>query len=298
MKRISIFILVITTLITSMLQPPSKTAASQNDGMTLDDILATEQEKNNKYLPQIEEQMSQFIAAQNSENSMNTASSTGRGELLTSYDLSGLYQVYIMDHLFITAVKETGSFADAITGDIQWKIPIQTNNGNIGLATMYEKDGKLYHVGNTIGEAAQTWMITEEAIRNAIAEADLADNAFLSMQLAHSYLYNTTFVYLTTTESEYLVPFSYYAEQIRLENGKLYTVSEIIDIFDSYFDEQQLIDNPNSNGGAPFRQQPRILSGQDEAPKTTIPVTTAVLVILVSVVGILLLVRYMKKQAG
>lgn len=262
----------------------------------IDNVLADENEEKSRYLPELESILSNAVSAQGSRTEQNTVSLQKTADTFSNYDMEGAYQVYILDALLVTALKDTGSFASVITDTVQWKVPVTTADGVSGLAVIAEKDGVLEYSGTSVGEATETWYITDEQIRNAVIAADALTDEINSMQITHSYFYSTTFVYLIAEGEEYLIPFSYYADRINLENGKLYTVSEITDIFDMYFDEQRIIDSPNSNGGVPFRGRPLTSSEQSDSPSAVLSVKTAAVIVFVSIAGILVLVYYVKKQ--
>ncbi|MDE7297299.1 MAG: hypothetical protein K2N94_00535 [Lachnospiraceae bacterium] len=277
MKRISFFTLCILVLFLNISTAESMmhVMALPDKETAIDDLITDKNMERDKYSSQIEGILSRHASGQNSQNTTYMAAQQTEKDAASIYDLSGAYQVHILEPLLISILKETGSFASAITDTVQWKIPVTTGSEEIGLAVLLEKNGSLSYVGMMAGENARTWMVKDEAIRNAVMKSDGLSDTVDSLKIAHSYLYETTFVWLTAGEEEYLIPFSYYADRIHLENGKLYTVSEITGIFDKYFDEQKLIDSPGSYGGVPFKEQP------------IIPAKLVISVVFASIVGII-----------
>ena len=71
-------------------------------------------------------------------------------------------------------------------------------------------------------------------------------------------MYQTTFVYLQNADGEYLIPYSVDADEVGIQNEKTYTVSELMKIFSKYYDEEQVVKNPNYNGGVPARESRRM----------------------------------------
>lgn len=296
MKRILIFSLCTLFWLSAAKEARVYAMTSEERETMIDNVLEDKNEEKAQYMSELERVLSNVVSAQSDQTEQNTVSLQRTGDTLLNYDIAGAYQVYILDTLLVTALKDTGSFASAISDTVQWKVPVTTADGVSGMVVLLEKDGVLEYVGTSVGEAVETWFVTDEQIRNAVTLADEVTGGINSMQIAHSYLYNTTFVYLIAEDEEYLIPFSYYAERIELENGKLYTVSEITDIFDMYFDELQLIDSPNNNGGVPFRTRILISTGQDESRQAVLPVETAAAVIAASLAGIFVLTYYIKKS--
>lgn len=173
---------------------------------------------------------------------------------VASYDLSGAYQVYMMEPLFLTIYNETGSFASIITDTVQWKVPIKESGGEDGLAVFSEGEDGLTFAGTVMGEATNTWIVNDEKIRTSVAQSKQIRSEIGKLQIVHSYMYQTTFAYLQNADGEYLIPYSVDADEVGIQNGKTYTVSELMKIFNKYYDEEQVIKNPNHNGGVPARE--------------------------------------------
>lgn len=188
-------------------------------------------------------------------NGINILSRDGYREKITEYDLDGAYQVYLLEPLLVTAYDETGSFSEAITDSVQWKIPIKTESGTAGLAVVNESDTGLTFSGTIVGDTSSTWYVNEEKIISGVKNAVNMKEPVESICIVHSYMYYTTFVYLYSSNAEYLIPYSIYADELHLENGKVYSVSDVMKAFRKCFDESEVINHPNNNGGVPFRRQ-------------------------------------------
>lgn len=188
-------------------------------------------------------------------NGINILSRDGYRENITEYDLDGAYQVYLLEPLLVTVYDETGSFSEAITDSVQWKIPIKTESGTAGLAVVNESDTGLTFSGTIVGDTSSTWYVNEEKIIAGVKNAVNMKESVESICIVHSYMYYTTFVYLYSSNAEYLIPYSIYADELHLENGKVYSVSDVMKAFRKCFDESEVINHPNHNGGVPFRRQ-------------------------------------------
>ncbi len=202
-------------------------------------------------LSEIEELMNDNLF----QKDINVLSREGYREKITEYDLDGAYQVYILEPLLATVYNETGSFSEAITDSVQWKIPIKTESGTAGLAVVNESDMGLTFSGTIVGDTSSTWYVNEEKIIASVNNAINMKEPIESICIVHSYMYYTTFVYLYSSNAEYLIPYSIYADELHLENGKVYSVSDVMKAFSKCFDESEVINHPNNNGGVPFRRQ-------------------------------------------
>lgn len=227
------------------------------------------------YITDMEDILNQEVAHHEAAGSERAASGGMEAYDIVSYDIKGAYQVNILEPLLVTALQTTGSFADAVTDTVQWKIPVTLANGSPGLATIVEGDDGLTVAGVAIDVTSP---VGDAAIVQSVAQSAIMDQPPASLQITHSYLYNTTFVYLCNEEGEYLIPYSDLADTIGLKNGSVYTVAEITKIFNKHFDETQLSENPDQlMGSAPFRQQP------------VIPVWVAIPLLVASFAGIVVL---------
>ncbi|MCM1191901.1 MAG: hypothetical protein NC123_05325 [Butyrivibrio sp.] len=209
----------------------------------------------------------------------------GYQDKITEYDLEGAYQVYILEPLLVTAYDETGSFSETITDSVQWKIPIKTESGTPGLAVVNESDIGLTFSGTIVGDTSSIWYVNEEKIIASVNNAINMKGPIESICIVHSYMYYTTFVYLYGSDAEYLIPYSIYADKLNLENGKVYSVSDVMKAFNKCFDESEVINNPDNNGGVPFRRQ-------------GITVYGAALVTVASILLIIALVFFLLKTKG
>lgn len=229
---LSVFITV-SVITVSLCLPIS---AAKNSSHGVDELIKDKNSSYSAYMPQIETILDK-------ETDIKT------------YDLSGAYRVYITESLFLTELNKTGSFEKTLTDKIQWKVPVVTQEDNLGLVTLNENDGVLSWSANEVGESSQNFYITDEKIKTAVQNATKITGDLDDMKIAHSYMYYTTFVYLKNSQDEYLIPFSCYPDEIGIKNGEVYTVGEIQKKFNKCFDEENLIENGDANSGLPFRKQ-------------------------------------------
>lgn len=248
MKKTLLIFLSLLLAVTMTAGTVANAAADEGDH-GLDRLLKEEELAKEAVLPQLEKIMQEAAAEQYSGEGI----SYGAVDTIASYDIDNAYRVNMLEPLLLTSIKENGDFKSAISTTVQWKIPIVTTQGEPGIAILLEEDGKLSYMGIGVGEATQNWYITKADIESAVSNSTIIKKELTTLQIVHSYMYDTAFVYLSDGENEYLIPFSYLDKEIKIESGTVYSVSQIEKKFNRCFDEQQLIDSPMSNGGAPFR---------------------------------------------
>lgn len=253
MKRIISILVPLFLVLTLTLGTIVSAGAVADDSHGIDALLQEANAERAAYAAQINEIMSELMAEADSSDTAHQANLQGDADVVASYDLDNAYRVSILDSLFLTALAESGDFQATLTDVVQWRVPITTADGEAGFAVLLEEDGELSYVGLVAGEAAKTWYISEEAIRSAVTASDEIQGTLTSMQIVHSFVYYTAFVYLSDGENEYLIPFSYSADECGIENGALYSLSEVERQFNLYYDESQLTDAPLENNGAPVR---------------------------------------------
>lgn len=251
---------------------------SEDESPLIRDAMSKMSNTKTERLSEIEELMNDNLF----RNDTNVFRMDGYREKITEYDLNGAYQVYILEPLLVTIYDETGSFSEAITDSVQWKIPIKTESGTAGLAVVSESDKGLTFSGTIVGDTSSTWYVNEEEIIASVNNAKSMKEPVESICIVHSYMYYTTFVYLYSSDAEYLIPYSIYADELNLENGKVYSVSDVMKAFRKHFDESEVINNPDNNGGVPFRRQGVTVYG-------------AVLVSIASILLLIVLVFYLLK---
>lgn len=170
-----------------------------------------------------------------------------------TYDINDAYRVTMTESLLLTILNDGKDFKDVISDVVQWKLPIVTAAGKPEMLVFLEEDGVISYSGKSSGETTNIWQITTEGIREAVRNATAFDGEIDAIQIVHSYLYNTAFVYMDGANSDYLIPYGVHAEKTGLENGKVYTVSEVIEKFNKCFDEKSVMENPSYNGGVSFK---------------------------------------------
>lgn len=262
-------------------------ASSSKNIETIDSLITKKSELTDNYRAQMEKILTQLVNEKSLHNDGNFKDLQGQPDLVASYDLDGAYRVAVLEPLFLTITSEKQDISAAITDTIQWKIPIITDKGEPGLVVLLEEDNVLSYLGMSVGKATNTWKIQDDEIKQAAKTGLEFDGKVNSMQMIHSYLYNTTFVYFDGEKSDYLIPYSTYSEEIGLENGKIYTASEVLKKFNTCFDEKLITDNPSYNGGAPFRTN------------TMSPLFVAILFFFtIGSISLVVILRHKRKQNG
>lgn len=209
-------------------------------------IYATPSNDNVAMIEPLIEEMEQMHASYHSQIE-NLIQENG---LAGTYDINDAYRVTMTESLLLTILNDGKDFKDVIADVVQWKLPIVTAAGKPEMLVFLEEDGVISYSGKSSGKTTNIWQITTEGIREAVRNAPVFDGEIDSIQIVHSYLYNTAFVYLDGANSDYLIPYGVHAEETELENGTVYTVSEVIEKFNKCFDEKSMMENPSHNGGA------------------------------------------------
>lgn len=220
-------------------------ANAYNDNLTMiEPIIEAMEQRDSSYYPQIEEIMLKLS---------DEESRQGAVAIVESYNITDAYRVVLTESPLLTFLNEGNEFKDAASDIVQWKIPFVNTKGEMSLAVLSEKDGVLSYSGMYAGVDKEIENINMESIRKAVSDASEFDGKIDSMQIMHSYLYDTTFVYMDGEKSDYVILYSKYSKETGLENEKVYTVSEFVEQFNKCFDENSMMENPSHNGGVPFR---------------------------------------------
>ena len=288
MKKMTKYIfsvVLILVVVCSALITPIK--AAESDGKGINQLIDEKNKSYNEYIQQMETIMQGLVNEKELYDNSNAKDLRGSPDIVVSYDLSNAYRIYRMESQILTILDKTGSFKETFTDVVQWKIPIVTQKGDNGLVTLLEENGQLSWVATEVGEATQTWYISDTKIENAIQQSRKINGKIDSMQIAHSYAYYTTFVYLCSGKNEYLIPFSYYAKEIGINNGEVYTVSEISKKFNDCFEETKKVADDDSiiyGSGPIFKNKPTILE------------VTLVCSVVIGVVALIIVIRRRKKH--
>ncbi len=241
-KRIRYILSLIMSLvlIASLWLPVS---ALESDMCGLEKLIDEKNKSYNEYIQQMETIMQGLVAQKELYDNSNANDFQGEPDYVSTYDLENAYRVFIVENRFLTELNQRGSFTDTLTDKTQWKVPVVTQKGDNGLVTLLEENGKLSWVATEVGEATENLYVSDAKIKNAAQKAKEVKGDFDDMKIAHSYMYNTTFVYLSSDKEEYLIPFSCYSKEIGINNGELYTVSQIQKKFNNCFVEETDVDN-------------------------------------------------------
>ncbi len=234
-------IVIILVVACSVLVAPIKAVGSEVKGIS--QLINEKNHSYSQYAQQIETIMQGLVAQKDLYDSSSSKDLRGEPDYVSTYDLENAYRVFIADNLFLTKLNQSGSFTDILTDKIQWKVPVVTQKGDNGLVTLLEENGKLSWVATEVGEATENLYVSDAKIKNAVEKAKEVKGDFDDMKIAHSYMYNTTFVYLNSDKEEYLIPFSCYFKEIGINNGELYTVSQIQKKFNNCFEEETNVDD-------------------------------------------------------
>lgn len=169
----------------------------------------------------------------------------------SGYDMNKSYKVYDLYGLIIDEYKENTNFESLIPNE--YKICVPADNILITLEENAQSNGYEVIGTETIDEESYIDMKMEnETVCKMISDTGekITDNKNL-----HSWVYDMYFVYVKTTQNEYIVPyFSGLVDEAiagRIEKCKLYKADELISAMNNTFDIESF--DPNSEGGINFK---------------------------------------------
>lgn len=167
---------------------------------------------------------------------------------LENYDLNKAYKSYCIDGYMIDTYKENNNFASLITDDYRIFVPTQRQ-----VVTLYPVDGKLKAIGSESIDNPDE-LIDFNAETERVKEQ--INEEIIDIIHANSFLYYLDIIYIKTVDNEYVVPYfsaPLMMEEIgnRIENGKIYKVSDFMKAMDNTFDIEDI--DPMTFGGVPIK---------------------------------------------
>lgn len=211
------------------------------------------------------EKVNEIISAQVSENeiseinvilleqegiAVSESNAKGSTSMLKSHDTNNIYKVYSLPVLMLTAYKENPTIDSLLTDDCVWEICANSILSENSIVRISTKNGEKFFSG--IAERTDSY-VTNEKIVSAIEQGGLLVSAINEIKIAKSEIYHSYFVFVTTVETDYVIPFPAREDFLGVETGKLYTLDDMIKTMDGIFDEAALEKNQDSYGGVPLR---------------------------------------------
>lgn len=212
-----------------------------------------------------DEKINEIISAQVTENEISEISAilleqegivvsgsnaTGKTSMLKSHNMNNIYKVYKLPILMLTAYKENPTINSLLTDDCIWEIHANSILSENSIVQVSIINGEKKFAG--IAEKTDSY-VTNEKIALAIEQGGLPVSDIKEIKIAKSDIYHSYFVFVTTAETNYIIPFPSLEDYLGVETGKLYTLDEMMKTMDGIFDEAKLSENPDSYGGVPLR---------------------------------------------
>ncbi len=212
-----------------------------------------------------DEKINEIISAQVTENEISEISAilleqegivvsgsnaTGKTSMLKSHNMNNIYKVYKLPILMLTAYKENPTINSLLTDDCIWEIHANSILSENSIVQVSIINGEKKFAG--IAEKTDSY-VTNEKIALAIEQGGLPVSDIKEIKIAKSDIYHSYFVFITTAETNYIIPFPSLEDYLGVETGKLYTLDEMMKTMDGIFDEAKLSENPDSYGGVPLR---------------------------------------------
>lgn len=195
---------------------------------------------------------------------------------VSGYDLENIQKVYFLVGNPVKTYCETKSVEAIISDNYNFRVPVATETGVSLVAVLVEdaSTGKLTFSG--IGE---DYLIYSNAIEKSIEKKGMKLDDIQNTIVTYSALYRTYFVFFDYENVSYCIPYTRQEEEIKIQAGQVYTTEELFNQLNKTFDETILENNPDSNGGLPYRERniaPFIVIG-------FVPVVAVALIVLYKV---------------
>ncbi|MFY9198680.1 MAG: hypothetical protein WBK75_05540 [Acutalibacteraceae bacterium] len=146
------------------------------------------------------------------------------------FDFESAYKVYTLTHHHISsAYSKHGNIKNAITSQYNWMIPTADNKS---LATAELSNDKWSIIGYKEGDSPKnTYVIDKQQISKALdKQSKITGDNIIDYKNIWSPMIYTTFVYIQTSQNEYLIPFGSRPDLTGLENGKIYEAKDAVEI--------------------------------------------------------------------
>lgn len=186
---------------------------------------------------------SDMVKRNNEERNMR---SVGNGQLGEGYKL---YFMSAPD--FAKGVIAGKSVSEAISSDYVWDVPNEAEQ--VFRIRVIDGQWKVIGYSTPLAGEKDPSIIDLDLVDAAIAElAKSYDVSDIQVQCFLADMYFANFVYITTPDNEYLIPFAARPDFTGLENGRLYTALEASQILVENFPliEGEMNGSTDNNGGA------------------------------------------------
>lgn len=207
-----------------------------------------EKDRNSKELSAIES----LLKDENKYLISESSDELGEQRLINEYDVENACKVYFAKTLMLTAFEESNNVNSIFLEQYQWYIPINGTEQSVAVFDMKDNEPCFIGISPTTGR-----YISEEKLIEIILGSDMDIGEISSIKYVYSKLYYTVFAVIYTDSTIYCIPFSSNEEWLGLENERMYVFEEMMNYLVERFDEQELVNNPNTFGGVAFRETPK-----------------------------------------
>ncbi len=170
---------------------------------------------------------------------------------IQNYDIENLHKVYFLVTMPIQTYNSTKSINSIISNEYNFRLPISTGTGQNVIATLVpdKTTGEIEFAG--MGEGVFPY---KNIISKTIEAYGIDATEITEPLITFSALYNTYFVFFEKDNTSFCIPFTSHGKELKIESGIVYTTNDLFSQLYNTFDESLLEENPNSNGGFPYRQ--------------------------------------------
>lgn len=170
----------------------------------------------------------------------NTFSSVEKDKIV--YDYDNAYKCFeFQDVNIISQFKKTQSFEALISDNYSWKIPTANE-----VYTIKENNNEWEIIGfNETGTGINAEKIDFNFLKTA-ASKSFKSNEKLDYKIVKSNKYHTTFIFIKSQNNEIIIASGSRPDLTGLENGRIYSANEAIQILSKSFNEEY---RPYQDGG-------------------------------------------------
>lgn len=189
----------------------------------------------------------------NDENAyiIDEASDGREGEsLIEGIDTSTARKVYFSETTLLTAYEGEPTVDSIITDKYQWWV-LSGENGDT-VSVFNESQEGIRWSGM---RPAQGCYLPDNEIEKIISNSGIASSEIVSIKHIFAAMYYVVFTVIETDSEIYCIPYSTNDEYLGLTNKTLYVFDDMMQTLIKRFDESKLLENPDSYGGVPLRQE-------------------------------------------
>lgn len=173
---------------------------------------------------------------------------------VSGFNLDEIYLRQFTTPLILNEYHENGSWAGVFTELEQLVLPLKMNSGKGGMLIYRPGEDTITAIGSGY-EIDPEYMIGFEQIRKDVEQASESIKQIDEIRIGYAALYHGTFVWLRADNEEYVIP---YFPQSGIAQGKVLALEDFVKQMDSIYDEADILEHPDMDGGVPLRAETKV----------------------------------------